>query len=352
MAGAGSLLTSSGSVRGGGRGRMGAGLPIADCQLQIAEWNTALWHFQSAIGNRQSQMPQHTFHTIYASETVHVVDVCCRARRGADDPRREERSGHHEVVFTRGGAFVKHVAGREDLADANHVIFFNGNEPYRVTHPLDGGDDCTVFRFAAHVLRDAIAEHDERVADRPDSPFAHTHGPAQPAEVLRQHLCRAVAREGDLETDELAVELLGSVLDGAYAIRGQRPRAKRATTNRAHRDIAYATQALLNGHFADAMDLAGVARRVHTSTYHLARLFRRETGLSIHQYRGRLRLAAALERLAEDERDLTLLALDLGYSSHAHFADAFRRAFDVTPSDFRRTASRARLREMSTKLKA
>ena len=30
----------------------------------------------------------------------------------------------------------------------------------------------------------------------------------------------------------------------------------------------------------------------------------------------------------------------------------FRRAFDMTPSDFRRTASGARLREMSTKLKA
>ena len=294
----------------------------------------------------------HTFHTIYASDTVNVVDVCCRARRGTHDPRREERSGHHEVVFTRGGAFVKHVGRREVLADANYVVFFNGDEPYRVTHPIDGGDDCTVFRFAAHVLRDAIAEHDERVADRPAAPFAHTHGPAQPAELLRQHVCRAVARDGDLETDELAVELLGSVLDSAYAIRGQRRPARRATTDRAHREAAHAAQSLLNDRFAESMDLAQVARQVHASPYHLARLFRRQTGLSIHRYRSRLRLAAALERLAEGEHDLTSLALDLGYSSHAHFTDAFRRAFDTTPSDFRRTASGARLREMSTKLKA
>ena len=297
-------------------------------------------------------MPQHTFHTIYASEAVSIVDVCCRARREHDDPRREERSGHHEVVFPRGGAFVKHVAGREVLADANHVIFFNGDEPYRVTHPIDGGDDCTVFRFAPHVLRDAIAEHDEWVEDRPGAPFAHTHGPAQPAELMRQHVCRATARGGDLETDELAIELLGSVLDSAYAVRGQPPRARRAATSRAHREIAHATQSMLNEHFASAMDLAQVARRVHASPYHLARLFRRETGLSIHQYRGRLRLAASLQRLADDERDLTALALDLGYSSHAHFTDAFRRAFEITPSDFRRCATRARLREMSTKLKA
>jgi AraC-like DNA-binding protein len=310
--------------------------------------------FHSAIGNRQSAitMPQHAFHTIYASETVNIVDVCCRARRDADDPRREERSGAHEVVFTRGGAFVKHVAGREVLADANHVIFFNAGEPYRVTHPIDGGDDCTVFRFAPGLLRDAIAEHDGRVRDRPESPFAHTHGPARPAELLRQHVCRAAARHGDLETDELAIELLGAVLDGAYAIRGQRTRPRRATTSRAHRDVAHATQALLNAHFAEPMDLAEVARRVYASPYHLARLFRRETGCSIHQYRARLRLAASLERLADGACDLTGLALDLGYSSHAHFADAFRRALGITPSGFRRTAFRARLREMSTKLKA
>ena len=297
-------------------------------------------------------MPHHTFHTIYTSDTVSVIDVRCRACRDDDDLRREERSGAHEVVFTRGGTFVKHVGGREILADANHVIFFNGDEPYRVTHPIDGGDDCTVFRFAPRVLRDAIAEHDEWAADRLGGPFAHTHGPARSVELMRQHVCRAIARRGELEADERAVELLGAVLDSAYAVRGERPRAKRSATDRAHRETARATQALLNERFADAMDLAQVARHVHASPYHLARLFRRETGGSIHQYRGRLRLAASLQRLAEGERDLTRLALGLGYSSHAHFTDTFRRTFDTTPSDFRRTASRARLREMSTKLKA
>jgi hypothetical protein len=33
--------------------------------------------------------------------------------------------------------------------------------------------------------------------------------------------------------------------------------------------------------------------------------------------------------------DLTALALDLGFSSHSHFAAAFRRAFRCTPSGFR-----------------
>jgi AraC-like DNA-binding protein len=34
--------------------------------------------------------------------------------------------------------------------------------------------------------------------------------------------------------------------------------------------------------------------------------------------------------------DLTLLALDCGFSSHSHFSAAFSRAFGITPSRLRR----------------
>jgi AraC-like DNA-binding protein len=35
--------------------------------------------------------------------------------------------------------------------------------------------------------------------------------------------------------------------------------------------------------------------------------------------------------------DLTALALDLGFSSHAHFTSAFRQTYGRTPSEFRRS---------------
>ncbi len=298
-------------------------------------------------------MPQHRHRTLYRSTTVAVSDVCCRASRDDDDARKEERSGRHEVVFTRGGVFLKHVAGREVVADCTSVVFFNAGEPYRVTHPVAGGDDCTVLSFSHEVLRDAIAGHDPRVEDRPAAPFAHAHAPSRPAELLRQHVIRAIARGGgELDIDERAVGLLESVLRGSYSVRGEHQTRRRASTARAHRETARDAQALLNAHFAEPMDLAQVARRVHASPFHLARLFRRETGRSIHEYRTRLRLGAALQRLADGAGDLTALALELGFSSHAHFTDAFRQMFDTSPSDFRRTARRASLREMSTKLKA
>lgn len=78
--------------------------------------------------------------------------------------------------------------------------------------------------------------------------------------------------------------------------------------------------------------ISGLARTLDVSPFQLCRIFRRETGTTLHGFRERLRIAAALERLRESRAELTDIALDLGYSSHSHFSASFRREFGVTPS--------------------
>jgi AraC-like DNA-binding protein len=80
---------------------------------------------------------------------------------------------------------------------------------------------------------------------------------------------------------------------------------------------------------------------VGVSAFHLARLFRRQTGFSLHGYRTRIRLLQALDRVAEARGALTDLALDLGFSSQSHFTDAFRRAFGVPPGALARSEIRS-----------
>ena len=75
-----------------------------------------------------------------------------------------------------------------------------------------------------------------------------------------------------------------------------------------------------------------------TAAEDLCRLFRRHTGMTLHEYRTELRLRDALDRLASRRGDLTRIALDLGFSSHSHFTAAFRRAFGMTPTAFVRQA--------------
>jgi AraC-like DNA-binding protein len=63
-------------------------------------------------------------------------------------------------------------------------------------------------------------------------------------------------------------------------------------------------------------------------------------GLSLRRYAKRLRARIAADRLATGARDLTELALDLGYADHSHFTNAFRQEWGLPPSRFRARVSR------------
>jgi AraC family transcriptional regulator len=64
--------------------------------------------------------------------------------------------------------------------------------------------------------------------------------------------------------------------------------------------------------------LETVAAAAACSPFHLARLFKRHTGMTIRGYRRRLRLATALDHLADGATDLTGSALRAGFSDHSH----------------------------------
>ena len=125
-----------------------------------------------------------------------------------------------------------------------------------------------------------------------------------------------------------------------------------AKKDRVHARLADEVKSVLASTYRQPLQLGELARRVGVSRYHLCRVFHDQTGLTLTRWMHRLRLNEALERVATGERDLSRLALDLGYSSHSHFTQAFRQAFGTAPSTFRQTATTERFHEMSKILTA
>jgi AraC-like DNA-binding protein len=328
---------------------MGTALPVAETG---ASWENP-GDSQTGPCDKEDMPEQLTHQPLFCGSLVTIADVRCRPAGCACGP--EEQSTATTLAFPRAGVFVKHVRRQRIVATCNCVLFFNAGEPYRVSHPVPGGDDCTSLAFAPDVLADAVRCFDPVAADRPGSPLGATHGPAEPALTfflhrLRQRL-RAARGEG-LALEELTIALLAAAIGGAYRVHGQRPVQERRASAGMQRERVEAAKAFVAGRFRAQLTLAEVSRAVHYSPYHLARLFRREAGVPIHRYQNRLRLGAALEQLADGADDLTALALDLGYSSHSHFSDVFRRTFGVPPSACRATLTQARLRELSKNLTA
>jgi AraC-like DNA-binding protein len=284
----------------------------------------------------------------YKSPIITIGEYRCRPSfpgRGG-----EEITPTHSIVFVRSGLFGKHVRGKEVVADANQVIFFNGGEPYRVSHPVPGGDVCASFALERNTLLELLSDHDPSAQDRTQTPFRFTHGPSEPGYFQRfQQIVHAIEGAGAdaLALEESVLDLLAAVVRSIHRLNlGQRTPV-RSTTARFQRERVEAAKLFLGAHFRERLGLAQIARAVHLSPYHLCRLFKRETGTAIHQYQNRLRLRAALDALSDPRRDLTHLALDVGYFDLSHFSNAFRQEFSISPSEFRGRGMHVRTARLS-----
>jgi AraC-like DNA-binding protein len=265
---------------------------------------------------------------------VEVLDYRCRA--GVHPPGPEEHNDRHSIVFVRRGVFARTIRGQGGLADANHVLFFNAGEPYRIEHPVDGGDDCTILALPERVARDLVARHAPRDVEHAGGPFRVGQALSDAGSLRLQYELLGRARAAShLEFEDALV----SLLDRAFGvIRTGRPAAPEPP--RRHRDLVEAARTEVHRDLARTPSLAQLATGLGCSPFHLSRVFPQVAGLSLRAYVSRLRARAAAERLARGARDLTRVALELGYADHSHLTNAFRREWGVPPSVFRAASAR------------
>ena len=86
----------------------------------------------------------------------------------------------------------------------------------------------------------------------------------------------------------------------------------------------------------EALTLEHLAAFLGYSACYVSRKFREISGMSLREYlRGR-KLAFALKDLRDTEEGILDVALNYGFSSHEAFTRAFKEAYGLTPSEYRR----------------
>ena len=97
---------------------------------------------------------------------------------------------------------------------------------------------------------------------------------------------------------------------------------------------------------ADKWNVARLAKIANLAPFHLCHVFRELVGTSVYNYVLQERLARALDHVMDQGDDLTAIAMQVGFASHSHFTERFRRFFGCTPAELRRNTSVGRVREM------
>lgn len=282
----------------------------------------------------RSQEPEPSLDTILYDSPVLRIG---KFRVGPNDPRFHDSgpAENHIFVFPRTLVRIRHEGREAFVAGPDVVTYYNRGQVYRRDSVGGRPDRCEWFAFRPDVLREAIGAYDPRAMDLPDGPFRFTHGPGDAIAYLEQRrVVESLSATPAADASALAFafeveETMLHVLDRLLRARHRTPPDRAAGSER---DLAEAARVELGRTPGDRRTLSQVAGILGVSVFHLCRVFRRQTGTTLHAYRNRLRLAVALELVARRRRDLTDVALALGYSSHSHFTAAFRREYGVPPS--------------------
>jgi AraC-like DNA-binding protein len=271
-------------------------------------------------------MPCFDVITLLRTPTVAVHDLVCD---GGDAHRRIEEGATH-LVFPYRGVYVRYHGKTAAVAEAGQVLFFNAGEDYRIEHPVPGGDGSLAVVVEAAMLRElippALLEDGDRLAFRQQR--LRIDARAQTLVALLRHSLRENIAEA-LEAESLALTLVHRSLGPRTT------HAAGASSGRQH--LVDRTKLVLAGDLSRRWSLAEIAAEVGVSPVYLTQVFQQVEGLPLYRYQLRLRLARALDLLAQYD-DLSQLSLDLGFSSHSHFSAAFQQAYGRSPTEFRQSA--------------
>jgi AraC family transcriptional regulator len=273
-------------------------------------------------------------------------------RRG---PKHAKFGGMHQiggtlVVFPRTSVTITHAGQEAVVADPNTVMFYNDGQVYSRGKLSEEGDLCEWFGYDSSLVTEAIRSFDETVNDHPCQPFQFSHGPSDPTSYLLQRLVvdhvLSKPQPDDLFIEEAVLFILQQVIRNSYRQRGTAQIRKKGSSDR---EVADALQKTLALYFGQNPSLEQLAGQLNYSPFYLCRIFRNHTGMSIHRYLTQLRLRASLEYVTQSGMDLTRLSIQLGFASHSHFTEAFRKTFGLPPS-LLRNKSQQDVRQLLSKI--
>jgi AraC-like DNA-binding protein len=254
--------------------------------------------------------PEATLTVLGEAPGARIVDHDCRKPAGSRSSY--EYALDYGLVLIRRGGYWREVNGRGAYLGPTDAFFERPYVEQRLEHTRDDGDRSTSLWLSEGAVCRLAGD-----GDVPDHPITTTHG------IGLQHRELVVAlRRGidQFELDERLSRLVGVLVEcGAPG----RFSALRSTTRDRHHQLAQHVREAIVADPA-GVSFGSLATSLGHSQFHTSRVFTRVTGMTLSEFRNRVRVALALERLTEGQKNVAVLATDLGFVDQSHLTRVVR----------------------------
>lgn len=239
------------------------------------------------------------------------------------------------------------------------IVLLSGHVQYEVetsTYDLRPWDILLVRHHAIHKANIDVSEPYERIIlyidakyvqraapddrlltcfDRTDAPGMHC---LRPDERMREQLHASLSRmEEALDDDGFGADILRNTLLLQLLVLINRliPESPARTRRpNVYDEKIEKTLSYINENLDRELTVEQLAERIYLSRYHFMRLFKEQTGSTVHAYIRRKRLLRAA-KLIRSGVPVSRVAADTGYADYSAFYRAFRDCFGASPSDLR-----------------
>ena len=298
--------------------------------------------YKLSLYARADHRPTPRCRTLYSGEGVSITEHDVGAP-GASCPLEATSMGHRLLITRRGAGLVRRrtVFGTALTAEPLQAIVLEAGVGY-LLEPVNAAHWFTVFTFDPELAASIVPSGGGGGAT---SVVVAAHALVDSRLLMAFHRLRRAlgARDARIDHYQSSVEgdalaLLRAVCDGnstRAVMASRRAEQGRIFAGRRRHEIVERVKCMLASAPEAAHPLDGLSAPLGISTSLLAHVFPQETGFSPHRYLLHLRSALALAALSAGGRDLSRVALDLGFATHSHFSAAFRRCTGMTPSEAR-----------------
>lgn len=100
-------------------------------------------------------------------------------------------------------------------------------------------------------------------------------------------------------------------------------------------DIVQNIREYIESNYCQNFKLSVFEEKYHFSSAYLTKLFRSVYGYSIYEYALKLRMERSKELLENSDIKIVDIAERLGYADNHYFSRAFKKYYDISPSQYR-----------------